>query len=120
MCPAQQTDLFPTIESSSSEAMPEEQPQVCSSEQAVPDRPRPASKPSRKAPKRRPNKPDFQSPWMSVQEVAAYFSVSVPTVWRWVKENPGFPKSVAFSRGTTRWFRKDLEQFTAMLRGEAE
>lgn len=120
MCPAPQSDLFPDIESSSSEAMPEEHPQARSSEQAALDRPRPTSKPSRKAPKRTPNRPYIQSPWMNVREVAAFFSVSVPTIWRWAKDNPEFPKGHELSRGTTRWYREDLERYSVMLRGETE
>jgi predicted DNA-binding transcriptional regulator AlpA len=53
--------------------------------------------------------------YLSVADVARHFSVSVPTIWRWAKQIPGFPKPVVLSPGTTRWRQADLAAFEQAL-----
>ena len=118
MCPTQQTDLFPDPKSVRSEAMPQEAASTRSSEPTKSDQAKPASKKTPKARARKRTIPSGESVWMTVHEVAQYFSVSVPTIWRWAKDNPAFPEGYLISPGTRRWLRKDLERFSANLRGE--
>jgi predicted DNA-binding transcriptional regulator AlpA len=53
--------------------------------------------------------------YLSVADLARHFSVSVPTIWRWAKQVPGFPKPVVLSPGTTRWRLADLAAFEQTL-----
>ena len=46
--------------------------------------------------------------YLSVRQVANRYSVSVPTVWRWVQVKSDFPTPVSLHRGTTRWRMSDL------------
>lgn len=56
---------------------------------------------------------DFQPAtlFLSDQEVASRYSVSRPTIWRWVRVIVGFPNPVKLAKGTTRWHLKDLEEY---------
>jgi predicted DNA-binding transcriptional regulator AlpA len=38
---------------------------------------------------------------LRVEQVALRYGVSKPTIWRWVKDNPGFPAPVHIGPGTT-------------------
>jgi predicted DNA-binding transcriptional regulator AlpA len=59
---------------------------------------------------------DVRTPaYLSVLQVARRFSVSVPTIWRWAKTRPEFPKPVLLSPGTTRWRVSDLIAFEQSL-----
>lgn len=49
--------------------------------------------------------------FMSDRQVAERYGVSAPTVWRWVKDQAGFPQPVKLSPGCTRWRLADLEAF---------
>lgn len=49
--------------------------------------------------------------YLSVKEVAHRYSVSVPTIWRWAKEDEAFPKQHVIRPGTSRWRIKDLVAF---------
>jgi predicted DNA-binding transcriptional regulator AlpA len=57
--------------------------------------------------------------FLSVADVARRFSVSVPTIWRWAKTRPEFPKPVPLSPGTTRWRVSDLVAFEQSLEARA-
>jgi predicted DNA-binding transcriptional regulator AlpA len=48
---------------------------------------------------------------LSDQEVAARFSVSRATIWRWVDKVSGFPYPIKTTPGTTRWKVSDLVRF---------
>lgn len=50
---------------------------------------------------------------LNVREVAAYLRVSVPTVWRWLRERDAFPRPYRHGSGTTRWDRADIDRFIA-------
>ncbi len=41
--------------------------------------------------------------FLSVQDVASRYAVSVATIWRHTKENPAFPKPLKILNGSTRW-----------------
>lgn len=49
--------------------------------------------------------------YLSVKEVAHRYSVSVPTIWRWSKDDNTFPKPRIIRKGTTRWRLSDLIAF---------
>lgn len=42
-------------------------------------------------------------------QVAARYEASRATVWRWLKNDPSFPRPVSLSSGCTRWKLEDLE-----------
>lgn len=50
---------------------------------------------------------------MTVQSVAARLTVTVPTVWRYARTNPEFPRPVKLSPGCTRWRAEDIEAWVA-------
>ncbi|KAB7742362.1 AlpA family transcriptional regulator [Parvibaculum sedimenti] len=49
--------------------------------------------------------------YFTVRQVATRYRVGIATVWRWVKEQDGFPEPVRLSKGTTRWCETDLLRF---------
>lgn len=44
-----------------------------------------------------------------VFELSQMFSVSRSTIWRWVKEKPGFPQPKKISQGVTVWFSEEVQ-----------
>lgn len=56
--------------------------------------------------------------YLTVRQAAARLAVSVPTVWRWARERPDFPKPHRLGPNCTRWRLSDLEAWEAQ-RGEA-
>lgn len=46
--------------------------------------------------------------FLSVKQIAARYSTSTASVWRWVREGQ-FPKPVKLSPGCTRWRLSDVE-----------
>ncbi|WP_240036550.1 helix-turn-helix transcriptional regulator [Halomonas urmiana] len=57
----------------------------------------------------------MQPRYLSVRQTAARFSVSVPTIWRWVKEKR-FPVPVKLGPSCTRWSVDDLEKWESSCR----
>lgn len=49
--------------------------------------------------------------FLSVKEVANRYSLSVPTIWRYLATNPSFPKPHRFEGGPTRWRLGDLRAY---------
>lgn len=47
--------------------------------------------------------------YVSDKQLATRFGVSRPTVWRWVKSDPDFPKPVKLSPQCTRWRADQVE-----------
>ena len=45
---------------------------------------------------------------ITVKEVARMYGVSVPTIWRWLKVDPHFPKAHKIV-GTTRWMLSEVQ-----------
>lgn len=54
---------------------------------------------------------DLPERYFTVRQVATRYRVGIATVWRWVKEQDGFPEPVRLSKGTTRWREADLVRF---------
>lgn len=50
--------------------------------------------------------------WLDIEEVAARFSVTPSTIWRWTREQRiPFPKPVRLTPRVTRWRLADIESF---------
>ncbi|MFN7092007.1 MAG: helix-turn-helix transcriptional regulator [Allorhizobium sp.] len=64
-------------------------------------------------------RPHAEERYLSVQDVASRYAVSVQTVWRHTKQNPAFPKPIKILNGTTRWKMSDILSFE-LARQEAD
>ncbi len=53
--------------------------------------------------------------FLSDKQVAERYSISRPSVWRWVKSVDGFPAPIQLGVGTTRWALEDLEAYERSL-----
>jgi len=51
--------------------------------------------------------------FQSDKQLAVRYGVSRPTIWRWTKTDPTFPKPLSLSPGCTRWKSVDLEAWEA-------
>ncbi|MBO6891605.1 MAG: AlpA family phage regulatory protein [Roseibium sp.] len=116
MCAARQTELFPAIDPSTLEAPSEKKPKASPPARPASAQQKAKSKQSGTGERRSPKKTDVLSPWMAVGDVATFFAVSKPTIWRWTKNNPEFPKGHELSHGTTRWYRAEIEDYCLKLR----
>lgn len=65
-----------------------------------------------------PANPFAEERYLSVQDVARRYAVSIQTVWRHTKQNPAFPKPIKILNGSTRWRLSDVLAFE-VSRGEA-
>ena len=74
--------------------------------------------PQRKGKAVSPATPFAEDRYLSVQDVARRYAVSVQTVWRHTKQNPAFPKPIKILNGSTRWRLSDVLAFE-VSRGEA-
>lgn len=57
--------------------------------------------------------------FVSDKQIAERYGVSRPTVWRWLKTDPEFPKPVSLSPGCTRWKLDEIESWESVRRGAA-
>jgi len=86
---------------------------------------RPSPPPKRGGRKKRETAPPIPAPlrcdptspvrFLNVHGVAARCGVSVPTIWRWLKNGMGLPAPIHLSNGTTRWRIADLDAFDDAL-----
>jgi predicted DNA-binding transcriptional regulator AlpA len=86
---------------------------------------RPSPPPKRGGRKKRETAPPIPAPlrcdptspvrFLNVHGVAARYGVSVPTIWRWLKNGMGLPAPIHLSNGTTRWRIADLDAFDDAL-----
>lgn len=51
--------------------------------------------------------------YLSYKSVGKRLEVSRQTIWRWVKDDPEFPKPYHFSSGAARWKLSELSRFEA-------
>ncbi len=116
MCAARQTELFPAIDPSTPDDSSEKAPAASCPAQPASARQKTKSKQSGTSQRRSPKQTDVLSPWMAVADVADFFAVSVPTIWRWNRNNPVFPKGHELSPGTTRWYRVEIEEYCLKVR----
>ncbi|MBB3542431.1 hypothetical protein [Rhizobium sp. BK399] len=56
-------------------------------------------------------KPQAEERYLSVQNVASRYAISIQTVWRHTKHNPDFPKPIKILNGSTRWRMSDILAF---------
>lgn len=61
----------------------------------------------------RPQIPVTPSRFLSIEEVAARYSVGHSTIWRWAKTDNRFPAPIKLSPGTSRWSEMKLLEFEA-------
>ncbi|MBW8319788.1 MAG: hypothetical protein K0M49_20570 [Arenimonas sp.] len=52
--------------------------------------------------------PQAEERYLSVQDVARRYAISIQTVWRHTKHNPDFPKPIKILNGSTRWRMSDI------------
>lgn len=52
----------------------------------------------------------MQKNFLRDTEIARRYSISRPTVWRWIKEGK-FPKPIRLGSGSSRWKLDDLESW---------
>ena len=57
--------------------------------------------------------------WLSDKQVAARYSVSRITVWRWAREIDQFPKPRKISANVTRWHVSELDAFDKRMQEAA-
>ena len=60
----------------------------------------------------------YQTPFkhLRVGQVADIYGVSIPTIWRWLKENR-IPKPIKIG-GSTRWLSAEVENFISSIHKE--
>ncbi len=51
--------------------------------------------------------------YLSDEQLAARYSVSRGTVWRWHRNDASFPRPVKLSPGCTRWRLAEIERWEA-------
>lgn len=51
--------------------------------------------------------------YLNDAQVASRLCVSRPTIWRWTRENPHFPKPVKLGAGCSRWLDSEIAAFEA-------
>lgn len=54
--------------------------------------------------------------YLSDKQMAHRYGVARPTVWRWLKTDPTFPKPISLSPGCTRWRLDEIERWEAARR----
>lgn len=54
--------------------------------------------------------------FVSDKQIAERYGVTRPTVWRWLKADPTFPKPISLSPGCTRWSLQEIEAWEAARR----
>ncbi|CAD7046848.1 hypothetical protein RHAB21_03731 [Pseudorhizobium halotolerans] len=63
-----------------------------------------------------PANPYAEERYLSVQDVARRYAISIQTVWRHTKHNPAFPKPIKILNGSTRWRLSDIIAFEVARR----
>ncbi|RBO54177.1 AlpA family transcriptional regulator [Rhodovulum sp. BSW8] len=61
----------------------------------------------------------MQETFLSDKDLAARWGVHRPTVWRWAKEQPGFPRVVKLTPGCARWRLSEIEAWEKTRAGVA-
>lgn len=54
--------------------------------------------------------------YVSDKQLAARFGVSRPTIWRWLKSDPTFPRPFKLSPQCTRWRDDEIAAWEASSR----
>lgn len=56
--------------------------------------------------------------YVSDKDLAARYRVDRLTVWRWHREQRGFPRVIKLTPGCSRWRLDDIEAWEATRQGE--
>ena len=59
----------------------------------------------------------MEQKWLSDKQVAARYSVSRITIWRWAREVPEFPTPHKISGNVTRWHAPEIDAFDKRMLG---
>lgn len=92
--------------------------------QKAPKEPAEAAKSSKGSTRERASKPrPIAAPawngapqYLTVKDVASYFSISGATVWRWADRVSEFPAPIRLSEGVTRWRLQDIKVASEAMR----
>jgi len=57
---------------------------------------------------------DYDTRYLTVEEVAERYSVSKDSIWRWKREGK-FPRAVRVGPGCTRWRMSDLVEYDSKM-----
>ena len=57
--------------------------------------------------------------YLSDHQVAERLGISRASVWRWLKNDPDFPRRIRMSPGTSRWKLSDLMEFEAKRQADS-
>lgn len=49
--------------------------------------------------------------YLSDHDLAERYGVARPTVWRWHRERPDFPRAIRLTPGCTRWKLSQIENW---------
>lgn len=93
---------------------------VAAAPRTLPSAKRPVSpnvEPQRKDALVVPAKPLAEERYLSVQDVARRYAISIQTVWRHTKHNPEFPKPIKILAGSTRWKMSDILAYDLSRQG---
>ncbi|NGM46909.1 AlpA family phage regulatory protein [Rhodobacter sp. SGA-6-6] len=56
--------------------------------------------------------------FISDAQIAKRYNVTKPTIWRWVRTDPTFPRPMKLSPGCTRWKLAEVEAWEAEKAGK--
>lgn len=51
--------------------------------------------------------------YLSDTDLAKRYNIARPTVWRWHREQPNFPRAIRLTPGCTRWKLSEIETWEA-------
>ncbi|GHB24491.1 hypothetical protein GCM10007094_10670 [Pseudovibrio japonicus] len=54
--------------------------------------------------------------YLSDKELSARWGVARPTIWRWHRQKPNFPKCIKLTEGCSRWRLSEIEAWEASLK----
>ena len=54
--------------------------------------------------------------YLSDKDLSARWGVARPTIWRWHRQKPSFPKCVKLTAGCSRWRLSEIEAWEASLK----
>ncbi|MTH59002.1 helix-turn-helix transcriptional regulator [Paracoccus litorisediminis] len=54
--------------------------------------------------------------YLTDKQIADRYGVTRPTIWRWTRTDPTFPKPISLSPGCTRWKLDEIESWEAARR----
>lgn len=59
----------------------------------------------------------IETKYIRAKRLAPLLAIAEPTLWRWLKYDPTFPKPVRFSGKVTAWLYTDIEAWINAKKG---